>query len=74
MVEKISQGLFGSFSPLPIPGQSDQPLALRYGLGLHSLGGFLGHNGEVKGYTDDIAYLPTNAVTVSLANIILGRR
>lgn len=55
---------FGSFSPLPIPGQSARSLSLRYGLGLFSLDGFLGHNGEVKGYTDDVAYLPSRQATI----------
>jgi D-alanyl-D-alanine carboxypeptidase len=96
--ERLELGsIFGAFSPLPVPGQSDQSLSLRYGLGLYSLGGFVGHNGEVKGYIDDVAYLPsrqativvmangnnrspvgdgtvTDAATVSIANIILGRR
>ena len=57
----------------------------------------MGHNGGVKGYTADVAYLParqativvmangddrnpvqggtvTDAVTVNIANVILGRR
>jgi len=96
--ERLQLGpVFGSFFPLPIPGQPDQSLTLRYGLGLYNLGGFLGHNGGVKGYTADVAYLParqativvmangddrnpvqggtvTDAVTVNIANVILGRR
>jgi D-alanyl-D-alanine carboxypeptidase len=48
--ERLQLGsVFGSFSPLPISGQSDESLPLRYGLGLYSLGGFVGHNGGGEG-------------------------
>ncbi len=41
----------------------------RYGLGIMSLGGFLGHNGAIFGYNSTVLYLPEeDATIVVLAN------
>jgi D-alanyl-D-alanine carboxypeptidase len=41
----------------------------RYGLGLFSIGGFIGHNGGIPGYSSIAVYLPeANATLVALVN------
>jgi D-alanyl-D-alanine carboxypeptidase len=58
---------------LPIVGDVFSPLAgtgintglqVSYGLGIAGLGGMLGHNGEVLGYTADMWYIPRRHATV----------
>jgi D-alanyl-D-alanine carboxypeptidase len=97
--ERVDVGApIGSFVALPQAGQStsSQPsLPVAYGLGVFSLGAFLGHNGINNSYTDDVFYMPsrqitivvmangnntavlgqtvTDAATVSIADILLGK-
>ncbi|MGW4352213.1 serine hydrolase domain-containing protein [Nocardia sp. NPDC004582] len=40
---------------------------LGYGLGITQIGQWLGHNGAVLGYTDQLGYLPDKRVTVAVA-------
>jgi D-alanyl-D-alanine carboxypeptidase len=54
-----------SFSPLPDTGVSTI-LPGRYGLGLGSFGGLLGHNGGTTGYQADVFYLPSRNATIVL--------
>jgi D-alanyl-D-alanine carboxypeptidase len=54
----------GSFYPLPTSKGSGPSLPVRYGLGLFSLGGLIGHDGEVKGYVDDVVYSPSHHATI----------
>jgi D-alanyl-D-alanine carboxypeptidase len=50
-----------------IPG--GEPLDARYGLGILSLAGFLGHNGSIPGYSSIAMYLPeADATIVVLVN------
>jgi len=50
-----------------IPG--GEPLDARYGLGILSLAGFLGHNGGIPGYSSIAMYLPeADATIVVLVN------
>jgi D-alanyl-D-alanine carboxypeptidase len=56
------------FAPLPGTGVS-AILPGRYGLGIGSFGGLLGHNGGTTGYQADMFYLPArNATIVVLIN------
>jgi D-alanyl-D-alanine carboxypeptidase len=56
------------FAPLPGTGVSTI-LPGRYGLGIGSFGGLLGHNGGTTGYQADMFYLPSrNASIVLLIN------
>ena len=50
-----------------VPG--GEPLDARYGLGILSLAGFLGHNGGIPGYSSMAMYLPeADATIVVLVN------
>ena len=50
-----------------VPG--GEPLDARYGLGIFSLAGFLGHNGSIPGYSSIAVYLPeTDTSMVILVN------
>jgi D-alanyl-D-alanine carboxypeptidase len=50
-----------------VPG--GEPLDARYGLGILSLAGFLGHNGGIPGYSSMAVYLPeADATIVVLVN------
>jgi len=53
------------FAPLPDTGASTI-LPGRYGLGIGSFGGLLGHNGGTTGYQADMFYLPARNATVVL--------
>lgn len=53
------------FTPLPDTGVSTV-LPGRYGLGIGSFGGLLGHNGGTTGYQADEFYLPSRNATVVL--------
>ena len=53
----------GSFRPFrSIPGTAALPE--QYGLGIASVGGLLGHDGSVPGYTADMFYLPAKKAAV----------
>lgn len=53
---------------VPIPGQ--ERWNVQYGLGIFSLGGFLGHTGAIFGYNSFMGYLPSaDATIVVLANL-----
>jgi D-alanyl-D-alanine carboxypeptidase len=54
--------VFGAFPPLRGPASAALPV--RYGLGIFSLGGLLGHNGGTSGYTADMFYLPARRATI----------
>ncbi len=41
-----------------------QPIELKYGLGMFSIQGFLGHNGAVFGYSNTVLYLPETGATI----------
>jgi D-alanyl-D-alanine carboxypeptidase len=56
--------VLGSFYPLPTQEGVAPSLPVRYGLGLFSLGGLIGHNGEVNGYVDDVVYSPSRHATI----------
>jgi D-alanyl-D-alanine carboxypeptidase len=57
-----------AFPPLPGTGVA-AGLPPGYGLGLYSLGGWLGHKGAVTGYNADMFYLPAkNATIIVLVN------
>jgi D-alanyl-D-alanine carboxypeptidase len=58
-------GLAASFAPLPGTGVS-AILPGRYGLGIGSFGGLLGHNGGTTGYEADMFYLPSRNATIVL--------
>ena len=53
------------FAPLPGTGVSTI-LPGRYGLGIGSFGGLLGHNGGTTGYQADMFYLPARNATIVL--------
>lgn len=53
------------FGPLPGTGVSTI-LPGRYGLGIGSFGGLLGHNGGTTGYQADMFYLPARNATIVL--------
>jgi D-alanyl-D-alanine carboxypeptidase len=53
------------FAPLPGTGVS-AILPGRYGLGIGSFGGLLGHNGGTAGYQTDMFYLPARNATIVL--------
>jgi D-alanyl-D-alanine carboxypeptidase len=53
------------FAPLPDTGVSTI-LPGRYGLGIGSFGGLLGHNGGTTGYQADMFYLPARNATIVL--------
>jgi D-alanyl-D-alanine carboxypeptidase len=53
------------FAPLPDTGVSTI-LPGRYGLGIGSFGGLLGHNGGTTGYGADMFYLPARNATIVL--------
>jgi D-alanyl-D-alanine carboxypeptidase len=53
------------FAPLPGTGVSTI-LPGRYGLGIGSFGGLLGHNGGTTGYQSDLFYLPSRNATIVL--------
>ncbi len=53
----------GTFPPLPGAGIS-AGLPVKYGLGIFSLGGLLGHNGSYPGWTSDMFYLPARKATI----------
>jgi CubicO group peptidase (beta-lactamase class C family) len=56
------------FPPLPGTGVA-AGLPPGYGLGIYSLGGWLGHKGAVSGYNADMFYLPSkNATIIVLVN------
>lgn len=58
----------GNFPPLP-GGSVSTGLPGQYGLGIESLGGLLGHNGQNNAYTSDMFYLPAkNATVIVLTN------
>ncbi len=49
----------------PLPGTDvSAGLPAKYGLGVFSLGGLLGHNGGYPGWTSDMFYLPARKATV----------
>lgn len=49
----------------PLPGTAASAgLPVQYGLGIANIGGLLGHNGTVSGYTADILYLPSSGATI----------
>jgi D-alanyl-D-alanine carboxypeptidase len=52
--------------PLPaLPGTGvSADLPTRYGLGIYSIGGLLGHKGAVSGYNADMFYLPAKKATI----------
>lgn len=53
------------FAPLPDTAAS-ATLPSRYGLGIGSFGGLLGHNGGTAGYQADMFYLPSRNATIVL--------
>jgi D-alanyl-D-alanine carboxypeptidase len=53
----------GFFAPLP-GTQGQARLSFRYGLGIFSVGGLLGHIGVAPGYTTDMFYLPARRATI----------
>jgi len=55
--------VLGYFAPLP-GAQGQARLPFRYGLGIFSVGGLLGHVGVVPGYTADMFYLPARKATI----------
>lgn len=67
-LQRLSLGSpLGYFAPLP--GTPASRLPFRYGLGIFSVGGLLGHIGVAPGYTTDMFYLPAgNATIIVLAN------
>lgn len=67
--QRLSLGpALGFFAPLP-GTQGRARLPFRYGLGIFSVGGLLGHTGVAPGYTADMFYLPARKATiVVLAN------
>ena len=53
---------------VPVPGQ--ERWNVQYGLGIFSLGGFLGHTGAIFGYNSFMGYLPSaDATIIVLANL-----
>ena len=49
-----------NFGAIPTPGG----ISVGYGLGIMSLGGFVGHNGAILGYTTAMLYLPEADATI----------
>ena len=55
------------FKPLPNPGS---PIKIGYGLGIFTLGRWIGHNGAIYGFSTVTMYLPrTGAQFVAIANL-----
>lgn len=66
--QRLQYMSLGVFPPLPATGVATG-LVAQYGLGIMSLGGLLGHNGQNDAYTTDMFYLPAkNASVIVLTN------
>lgn len=64
----VAHGPAGSAAPFaPLPGTGvSAVLPGRYGLGIGSFGGLLGHNGGTNGYQADVFFWPARNATVVL--------